>query len=276
MEYYVYPTVVSLPLGYDCIVQIPVDQIEKRLAQRKGKAKVLVEVTAYRDGETFYDESVAIEFEDTKAVGPLPKPVIIEDQHSMGFKSPGFLEMAVVSLEDKPIFRTKAVFGLYTIYSKPGKKSFFSDNAYKYGSPPTIAQMAEFGQYVDAYPVIHIDKTRDLGETLVLINPYKRPILAQIGTHDGRSLPRVRISPESARNVDLSALLQGNETAWTGHVQLTANNRLIPFNIKHSFQDPTVISDHEHLDPYRSDPTFEPLTLSLRKWLGGQLRQLRS
>ena len=118
--------------------------------------------------------------------------------------------------------------------------------------------------YIDAYPVIRIDKTRDLGETFVLINPYKRPILAQIVTHDGRSLPRTRISPESACNVDLSALLQGNETAWTGHVQLTANNRLIPFNIKHSFQDPTLISDHEHLDPYRSDPTYQPITLSMR------------
>lgn len=275
MEYYVYPTVVSLPLGYDCTVQIPVGQIENRLVQKTGIEKVLVEVTAYRDGEIFFKDEFSLEFDDAKLVGSLPKPVTIEDQKSKGEKSPGFLEMAVVSLEEKPIFRTKAVFGLYSIYSKSGKKSFFSDNAYKYGSPPTIAQMAEFGQYVDAYPVIHIDKTRDLGETLVLINPYKRPILARVTTHDDRSLPRVKIAPESAVNVDMQALLQKGEQSWAGHVQLTANNRLIPFSIKHSFRDPSVISDHEHLDPYRSDPTFEPLTLTLRKWVGRKLRELR-
>lgn len=276
MEHYVYPTVVSLPIGYDCTVQIPVSQIERRLGPDVSKSKVQVNFTAYRDGEVFYERSLTLKFRDKKLVGALPDAVTIEDQCVKGVKNPGFLEMAVVALETEPIFRSRAVFGLYSVYSKPGKKSFFSDNAYKYGSPPTIAQMAEFGRYADAYPVIHVDKDRDLGETLVLINPYRRPILAEISTHDRRSLPRFRVPSETAKNIDLSALLKEGETAWMGHIRLTANNRLIPFSIKHSLKDPTIISDHEHLDPYRSDPTFEPMTQSLRKWLGGKLSQLRS
>jgi len=276
MEYYVYPTIVSLPLGYTCTVQIPVDQIEHRLKQISGNVKIRIDVLAHRDGEIFYEQGFELEFENSKLVGPLPEPVTIEDQLEKGIKSPGYLEMAVVSLEDKPVFRSKRVFGLYSIYSSHGKKSFFSDNAYKYGSPPTITQIAEFGQYVDAYPVIRLDTEFDLGETLVLINPYKRPIIARIHTHDGRSLSRIRIEPESARNLNLDAILQDNETSWSGHIQLTANNRLIPFSIKHSFKDPTIISDHEHLDPYRSDPTHRPSTIAFRAWLNSQLRRLHS
>tara|TARA_Y100001934_G_C12115989_1_gene660818 strand:- start:593 stop:886 length:294 start_codon:yes stop_codon:yes gene_type:complete len=88
---------------------------------------------------------------------------------------------------------------------------------------------------------------------------------------DGRQLPRIRVQPESALNVHLSDLLQEDEESWSGHIQVTANNRLVTFSLKHSMKDIAVISDHEHLDPYRSDPTHEPVTLAFRKWVGGLL-----
>ena len=65
----------------------------------------------------------------------------------------------------------------------------------------------------------------------------------------------LRVSAMSVRNVDLASLLLRDEDSWRGHIQLFANNRIITFNIKHSMMDPLIISDHEHLDPYRSDPT---------------------
>jgi len=72
----------------------------------------------------------------------------------------------------------------------------------------------------------------------------------------------------SVRRVDLAQLLEVGEWRWRGRLQLTANNRLITFDVKHSFADPTLITDHEHLDPFRADPTHLPLTRLLRARAG--------
>ena len=41
--------------------------------------------------------------------------------------------------------------------------------------------------------------------------------------------------------------------------------------MKHSLREPGIISDHEHLDPYRGEPTHFPATrwfrLKVGKWL---------
>ncbi len=271
MEYYVYPTIVSLPLGYDCTIETPTDLIGARLGPDIASAKVKVSGLAYRMGETFYQKSYELEYRYGKLCGDIAEPFFIEDGMARGATEPAYLELMVEAAGEEPVFKSKRVFSSYTIYSKPGKKSFLSDNSYKYGSPPVIAQMEKFGKYVDAYPVIHLDRRYDLGESLVFINPYKRPILARIATYDGRQLPRIRVQPECALNVDLSDLLFDEEISWAGHIQVTANNRLVTFSLKHSMRDIALISDHEHLDPYRSDPTHEAATLAFRKWAGGVL-----
>ena len=271
MEYYIYPVIVSLPLGYDCTIEIPTEEIAARLDPATETAKVLVRGQAYRAGELFYDESRELEFNFGELRSEFASPFVIEDSMPAGETEPAYLELMVEAIGDEPVFTSKRAFSGYTIYSKPGKKSFLSDNAYKYGSPPVIGQMAKFGKYVDAYPVIHLDRERDLGESLVFINPYRRPILAKIATMDGRQLPRLRVQPESALNVHLNDLLEDGEQSWSGHIQVTANNRLVTFSLKHSMKNIAVISDHEHLDPYRSDPTHEPATLAFRKWVGSML-----
>lgn len=269
MEFYIYPTIISLPLGYDCTIEIPNEEIESRLDPKMSSALVLVCGRAYRQGERFYEKSYELEYRFGKLAGERVDPFIVDDGMTSGATEPAYLELIIEAIGDEPIFTSKRAFSGYTIYSKPNKKSFLSDNAYKYGSPPVITQMAKFRKYADAYPVIHLDRRRDLGETLVFVNPYRRPILAKVSTHDGRQLPRIRVQPECALNVDLSELLEAGEDRWAGHVQVTANNRLVTFSLKHSMRDIAVVSDHEHLDPYRGDPTHEPATVTFRKWLGG-------
>ena len=48
------------------------------------------------------------------------------------------------------------------------------------------------------------------------------------------------------------------ESFWQGHIQIKANNRIITFNYKHSLKKDKIISDYEHLDPYRGEPTYLP------------------
>ena len=131
--------------------------------------------------------------------------------------------------------------------------------------------VARFGKFVDGHPLIHIDGNRDLGETIILINPYQRPLVAEILGHDGRKMKKTRIDSHSARPIHLVDLLEDNEDEWIGQIQVTANNRVVAFNVKHSLADPTVISDHEHLDPFRAGPTGIPVTQVARQKVGGML-----
>jgi len=184
----------------------------------------------------------------------------------------GYLEFAVSAADGATLFAASRPPAFYNIYSAPGRKTFFACHTWKFGSPQVIGQIAAFGRYADAYPVIHIDRSRDLGDSLVLINPYRKPILAQILTNDGRRPARLRVEPMSDRMVDLAELIAPDEHEWLGQLQLTANNRVITHIVKHSLSDPTRISTVEHLDPFRADPTHLPLFQWMRLKTGAFLR----
>ena len=47
------------------------------------------------------------------------------------------------------------------------------------------------------------------------------------------------------------------------------------FNFKHSFQDPTLVSDLEHLDPYRSQYSHQRYSKFLRNLIGNKLNLLK-
>jgi hypothetical protein len=179
--------------------------------------------------------------------------------------------LSIQSIDGSPVFAGKNVIGFYAIYTKPGKKSFLADNGYKYGSPPLISQIAMFGRYVDGYPVVRLDRDRDIGQTITLINPYKKSVVARIIAHDGRAVPRIKVPPLSVRNVPLIQMLRDEERSWVGQIQLTASNRLGTFVIMHSLRNPWVVSDHEHLDTFRSDPTHLPAFQLFRQRVGKYL-----
>lgn len=270
---FTFPVITSLPRGYDCTIPMPVARLAERLID--GRGDVVIDYQVVHEGAVKQEEAIDVRFEDGAVVGAPPAPIRWADAGKRWGANSGYIDIAFRARNDEQIFENKQEIGFYAIYSKPGKKSFFSDNAYKYGAPPVIAQIASFGRYVDGYPVVHLDREKDLGETITLINPYMKPILAEIRTLDGRALPRTRVPPMSARNLRLIGLLGEQETTWRGHIQITASNRLITYNVKHSLKDPNVISDHEHLDPFRDDPTHFPASLTIRAELGRILKQGR-
>lgn len=260
---FIFPSISSLPPGYDCTISVPISRLEAKIA-RDGKLRCLMRI--FHAGKVIHAEQHMITVKDRKAVGQIP-PFVWRDHGEAWNGDAGFLELSFRSDDGEPMFRNTNVIGFYAIYAKERKKSFFSDNAFRYGSPPIINQIAAFRKYVDAYPVVRLDRKRDLGETVTLINPYEKPVRANIFTHDGRVLRGRNVAPNSALNVRLVELLRDDEDEWIGHIQLTATNRLVTFHVKHSLKDPTIISDHEHLDPFRSDETHYPFTQIMRlRW----------
>ncbi len=268
---FIYPSVIHLPPGYDCTIALPLHRVGERLIHGNGIVAYTIQV--FSEGALRAEFAEKVTFEDGRVAGPPPDPFTWRDSGDEWGDHSGYLELGLQSVDGSPLFRRKAAIGFYSIYTKPGGKAFLSDNAYKYGSPPVINQIAAFGRFVDGYPVVHLDRDRDLGQTLVLINPYKKTVNARVATHDDRSLVQLKVLPLSVRAVRLVELLHEGERSWTGQIQLTANNRLVTYVMMHSLCDPRIISDHEHLDPFRSDPTHLPAFQLLRQRIGKFLRR---
>jgi hypothetical protein len=271
---YLIPTVIPLPVGYDATVFAAAAEISARL--EGGTGLVLRTATAYYEGKIEEELIADVEFRDGQLVNGTLEPMRWPGAGGPPRTHPGYVETSYRMADGVPRFTVNTPPTPYSVFNAPRRKSFFSDNARKYSHPAIIGQIAKYGRYVDGYPVPHIDRDRDYGESLVLINPYRKAVLAKIQTADGRTIPRLRVPPMSVRRVDLAQLLEEYEQRWRGRLQLTANNRLITFDVKHSFADPTIITDHEHLDPFRADPTHAPLTRLMRMRVGGALSRGRA
>jgi len=273
----IFPQIVYLPLGYSCKIIVNTQNIYKRLTSYSD-AEVMFSIKCFRDGKLFKEENKNIIFSKSNLKSHPDLEFELEDQSDLGLKSPGFLELSINSKENLPIFSSRSLTGVsnYIIHYKNKKKSFLSDPAYKVGSPPVIQQFAIHKMYLDTYPIIDINVEKDLGESLAFINPYPKSILAKVATMDGREIKSIKVDALSCRQINLKDLLKNHsENEWRGHIQITANNRVIVYNLKHSFKDIQLISDVEHLDPYRGELNFLPLTQGIRIFLGNFLRSIK-
>lgn len=270
---FVYPAIVPLPLGYDCTFPIDLHRLGQRLAV--PDAELRITMRRYHEGKVVDSSEQSLRFEGGELVSGPPQAIVWRDAGDRGDQYPSFGEVAISAANDKPVFHNRMVVTNYSIYTKRGKKAFFSDNAFKYGAPPIISMMAKIGRFVEGYPTIHLDRDRDCAETLTLINPYRRPVMVRIVADDDRPALKLRVPPQSVRPVALIDFLRPNEACWLGRLQLTANNRLITFHIRHSLKDARVISDHEHLDPFRVERTHMPATEAARISLGAALRKFQ-
>ena len=160
----------------------------------------------------------------------------------------------------------------YSIFSYKNKKTFISDNAFKTGSPNVIYQISKIKRFVDTYSAINIDFKKLLGETMMFINPYKKKIACKIIDEDQNSI-NIVIPSESVRELNLEyfARLKSNDI-WKGHIQIYTTNRLITFNYKHKLDDNNLISDFEHLDPYRLENTTYSFSELARIKLGNLIK----
>ena len=251
---YMIPSISSLPAGYDCTLPAPIERLGNYIAG--GTATVRHRCTVYHEGQAIETKTARYRIQDGRLEEPRVIPFVWRDQHD-DWKG-GFIESAFTIDSDEPLFISNRVIPFYAI----------SDNAYRYASPQVITQIAAFGKYVDTYSVVHIDRERDLGESIIFINPYNMPIKARIMTADDRHIRGIRVPPLSTRVIRLVEMLAPDENRWTGQIQITATNRVITFDVKHSLADTRIISDHEHLDPFRGESTHFPAFQWLRQQFG--------
>jgi len=263
---YLIPNILAVPPHYDVTVATTVGRIAPIL--RGGEGDITQTTQVVHEGQVVWRDSVEIAVRDGRLVGEEPPPI---EWRGRAWENSGYMEIEFRAKDRKPIFTQQIMSANYSILHAPGRKSIFTDSPAKFGVPTVIHQIAAFGTYADAFSVIRLDRARDLGETLIMINPYRRPIVATVKTADGRALPRIRIPALSARDVALAPLMREGEQEWVGQIQISATNRVICFIAKHSLTDPSVVTDQEHLDPYRGEPTHLPLSQLARFWIGHAL-----
>lgn len=269
------PIIVWLPQGYDSTIVMPDAELGQSLEGGRGRIRRSWKVVA--DGETVKEEEDILRFKDGRLVEGPPAQVTWRATDGASFGPNGaFMEYAIDASDDETWFSRNHLPTLYNVFSSKGRKSYIACHSWKFGSPQVISQIATFGRYVDAYPVIHIDRERDLGDSLVLINPYRKAIMARVYSPEDGTPPRIKIEPECTKLVRLDELFAKDRERWTGQIQLSANNRIVTYIVKHSLTDPNQISTVEHLDPYRADPTHFPLSQWLRLRYGAYQLKRRS
>ena len=268
------PIIVWLPRGYELTIVSSKERIEESMPGWSGQIERYAQVMC--DGKVLEENRLTADVVEGKIVSDWPDSYSCAAGKNSDWPADGgFLEFGIRSVDESQAFSTKRLPGAYHLFTGDGVKPFVLCQAWKFGSPQVITQIAAFGRYVDAYSVIHIDFDKDIGDSLALLNPYKKPVVAEIVASGQIKLPRVRIAPHTAKRIDLATLVPDGARAWQGAIQLSANNRLVTQIVKHSLKNPDNLTTVEHLDPFRGDPTHMPAFQMLRNVVGDWLRSRR-
>jgi hypothetical protein len=254
--YYLFPRVGTLPTGYNKTLALHPTSLA-HIRPEAGPFDLKMVYRRFFDGKQTHEETRVIK--RAADGGWSDEEVVFEYRCGEGInaaqrqESPGFYQLDIET--DRPVFTNPFPDTPYAIYWREGRKTFMAELANKFADPRVVRQIQTFGQYLQAYPCTYIDRTRDISSAVTVINPYRRPLLASITTHDGRSLKRQRIDAMSARRLNLIGLLKPDEIRWSGSVQVTSSNRVLTYFLTHRLSDPTYVVDHEHLDFYLTTPT---------------------
>lgn len=139
----------------------------------------------------------------------------------------------------------------------------------KYANPRIIDQIKAHQRFCMSHQACFVDASRNIGNSIVLINPYRDQIVARFISGTGRKLS-AKMAPQSIKLVDLAPIL--DQSKWET-VMVTANNRVITYDMRHPADRQDYPNSLDHLDPYRGEPTFT--SASVRKWARYQVGRIR-
>ncbi len=267
---YIYTSILPLPQGYCVNLQIPIGAISSRLT-KVDECIIIYKYVYFLNGEKVSQKTFELFFKKNKYVKGQDLFYELCSQKSVRENQCGYVELLIKSKDGSDIFTSMEPFPQYEIFSNIGKKSFFSNFTNKTSDPQVIDQISLFKRFVTTFPVINLDLNKSSSTTLLFINPYKKAIVVSFKTHDLRAMDRKKILPHESVYYPLSFLLQQNKTSWRGQIQITANNRVVAVVVNHEKNNVENISNLEHWDPFRSDPTHHRLLQKIRNTIGRRL-----
>lgn len=266
---YLVPRISPLYPGYSCTGFVNAEALSQRLRDGTGVLDHVIRV--YRESTVVHEARQTLEFRDGEPLNEISERFHWSAAGADWGEVPGFLEEDIRTADGSLRFVTKYNRPAYVMNWAPGRKTYLINLSPKFADQRVIEQIATFGRFIDTCSTVWIDRERDYGHSFILVNPFTKPIVARFQSEDGRVLRGNRVPAQSARIVRSDRLLAPDEKSWRGQVQITASNRLLVADCKHALSDPGQVTDMEHLDPYRTDPTHFPAFQWLRQRIGRAL-----
>jgi len=156
----------------------------------------------------------------------------------------------------------------YSVYYGSDAKTILSDNNLKYGDDRLATQFRVFRRLVVGYPACFVDPERDIGESLLLINPYLTQAIVFVELEGIATRRRLVVSPQQVYRVPLSDLLPEGMRCWQGAVSIDSKVRPSVYFLKHAHCDANVVSTLEHPSYYYANDSFVPATQRARLLFG--------
>ena len=198
---------------------------------------------AFKDGDLFSQEDLEVICEN----GKVSEPTFCREYE---LDSLGYLEVEITATES--IFRRIHIEPGYGLIVNPKRGWLNLIHDVKYARPLIIESVKAVSEFCAVHGAAHFDRNSNHGNSILLLNPYKKDIVAKLTTASGKT-QKAKIKPHSARLVSLEPIV--SEDTWDC-LMLTANNRLPVWDVKHAADDPDRVFSVDHLDMYRGGATY--------------------
>lgn len=181
----------------------------------------------------------------------------------------GYLEVAFFS--ENPIFRRLDVSIGYSLYSRGGLDAFTVIPDTKFARPILIDQFRQVGRFSLVHSATYNGYGQSSSNSLFFINPYEKAVLIRVQASNGKKLT-ARIGVHEAKMLPLDELIDFDKPTC---VQLTANNRIPAWDLKHSSGNLRLINSVDHLDVFRGTKAKQPSSVSrfIKDWIREKLQQ---
>ena len=183
-------------------------------------------------------------------------------------ESLGYMEVSLSS--EKPIFRRLDLAVGYSLYSRGANDAFTVIPDTKFARPILIDPFRDAGRFSLVHSATFASGGQKISNSLFFVNPYERAILVKLRVSNGKK-QSVKINVKEAKMVSLETLLDPDTPNC---LQLTANNRIPAWDIKHASGSSKLINSVDHLDVFRGTKARQPTTLSrfAKDWMRDKLQ----
>jgi hypothetical protein len=210
--------------------------------------KLEITFIVYMNGRETSSEALTFEFENSKTTA---KSFVRE------FKLANLGLLEIHCNADAPIFKKIIPEPGYGILKRPNGSSISINRDMKYAHTRVIEQMRHHNRFCMLHSAALSDGERGIGNSILLGNPYDQPLVTRLRTQEGK-LVSEKLLPHSVKMIDLHEVVVSGSPQT---IMITANNRVLTFDVKHYFGDQARVNSVDHLDPYSGFKTHRAVDL---------------
>lgn len=227
----------------ETIVGVDFENLLMDSTQDRLDADLDLGITVFMDGQKVSEENQVLIVRNG-----VVKPKFM--RRSFSLPSPGYVEFSLTTNINffsnlKPelgyAMLSREDGGFTTIISQP-----------KYAVPIIIDNQRETGTFCLVHQAQYIDKKKDTGNSVFIVNPYDGKITLQISSQTNQKIKH-RIDPRSASILSLERVLNDGEPAC---LMYTGNNRMICWDVRHRIKNPNIVYNIDHVEYFRAYPTM--------------------